>query len=367
MKKIIIAPDSFKETMSNIEVANIIYDCLKTKYSDYEYKVMPVADGGEGSLNAIMHNSDLNTFVCNNANMELCEVKYGITNSCGIVEVAENVGFKYKRDYSNPGNTTSYGVGEVIKEIVKKGIKKIYICLGGTITNDGGCGMASALGVKFYDENNKEFIPTGNTLTRISKIDNSNYLKQYNSIKLIGLCDVTNPLYGKNGASYVYAPQKGANEQEVEILDKGLRYLEKIVLKDIGLDVANEKGSGAAGGIGYAIQSFLNGKLQKGIQTILSIMNFNKELTNQTIIITGEGKLDSQSMQGKVIDGIVSIAKKKQIPVIVVTGKYEGKLEDYKKMGIEQIVVTNPQNIPFEIVKKICREQLKEAINKLEI
>ena len=367
MKKIIIAPDSFKETMSNIEVANIIYECLKAKYPDYEYKVMPVADGGEGSLNAIMHHNDLNTFKSNNANMELCEVKYGIINSFGVVEVAENVGFKYKRNYSNPGNTTTYGVGEVIKEIYKRGIKKIYICLGGTITNDGGCGMASALGVKFYDENNKDFIPTGNTLTKISKIDNSNYMKQYNDIKLIGLCDVINPLYGKNGASYIYAPQKGANEQEVEELDYGLRHLEQVVLKDLKIDVANHPGSGAAGGMGYAILSFLNGKLQKGIQTILSIMNFNKELDSDTIIITGEGKLDSQSMQGKVIDGIIKIAKKKNVPVIIVTGTYEGELKDYKKMGIDQIIVTNPDNIPFEIVKQKCKEQLKEAIDKLKI
>ena len=228
-------------------------------------------------------------------------------------------------------------------------------------------GMASALGVKFYDENNKDFIPTGNTLTKISKIDNSNYMKQYNDIKLIGLCDVINPLYGKNGASYIYAPQKGANEQEVEELDYGLRHLEQVVLKDLKIDVANHPGSGAAGGMGYAILSFLNGKLQKGIQTILSIMEFNKELDSDTIIITGEGKLDSQSMQGKVIDGIIKIAKKRNVPVIVVTGTYEGELKDYNKMGIDQIIVTNPDNIPFEIVKQKCKEQLKEAIDKLKI
>lgn len=367
MKKIIIAPDSFKETMSNIEVANVIYNCLKTKYPEYDYKVMPVADGGEGSLNAIMNDNNMDSFICNNANMEACEIKYGILNNCGIVEVAENIGYKHKREYSHPNNTTSYGVGEVIKEIITKGIKKIYICLGGTITNDGGCGLASALGVKFYDDNNHEFIPVGHTLKKISKIDNSHYLECYKDITIIGLCDVINPLYGKNGASYIYAPQKGADEQEVEELDYGLRQLEKVVLKDLKIDVANHPGSGAAGGLGYAILSFLNGKLQKGIQTILSIMEFNKKLDNDTIIITGEGKLDSQSMQGKVIDGIIRIARKKNVPVIVVVGTYEGKLEDYYNMGIDKLIVTNPDNIPFEVVKQICKEQLKEAIDKLKI
>lgn len=368
MKKIIIAPDSFKETMSNIEVASIIYDTLYALYPDYEYKLMPVADGGEGSLNSIVSDvNDLHTIECNNANMEMCSVKYGIVKNNGIVEVAENIGFKYKKPFSNPGNTTSYGVGEVIKELKNQGIKKIYVCLGGTITNDGGCGLASCLGVKFYDSDNKLFVPTGFTLNKIKKIDNSKYLEEYKDVSIIGLCDVTNPLYGKNGASYVYAPQKGANDEDVKVLDEGLKHLEEVVKRDLNIDAQLNPGSGAAGGIGYAIQSFLNGKLKKGIETILSLMDFKKEINDETIIITGEGKLDSQSLQGKVIDGIIKVVKNKKVPVIVITGKVDGNIEEFKNKGISKIIVTNPKNLPFSEVKKKCKEQLKEAIKKLEI
>lgn len=368
MKKIIIAPDSFKETMSNIEVANIIYDTLHPLYPEYEYKILPVADGGEGSLNSIITNkNDLYEIECNDANMELCKVKYGIIKNCGVVEVAENIGFKYKRPYSNPGNTTSYGVGEVIKHLKNQGIKKIYVCLGGTITNDGGCGIAAALGIKFYDINNNAFVPTGFTINKINKIDNSKYLEEYKDLEIIGLCDVTNPLCGENGASYVYAPQKGATKEEVKILDQRLKHLDEVVKRDLNIDASNIPGSGAAGGIGYAVVSFLNGKLKKGIETILSLMDFKKEITDETVIITGEGKLDSQSLQGKVIDGIIKLSKNKKVPVIVITGKVEGKKEEFKNKGIYDIIVTNPMNLSFTEVKKQCKEQLQEAIKTLKI
>ena len=158
MKKIIIAPDSFKETMTNIEVTDIIYNSLKEKYPNYEYKLFPIADGGEGSLNAF-HKSGGELKICNtvDANNEPIKANYLIFNNTIVIEVAQNVGFKYKKDYSNPGNTTTYGIGEVLKEALKSKLKKVYVCLGGTITNDGGCGLASSLGIKFYNKDNELF------------------------------------------------------------------------------------------------------------------------------------------------------------------------------------------------------------------
>ncbi len=366
MKKIIIAPDSFKETMSNLEVTDIIYKTLYNNYPDYEYKLFPIADGGEGSLSAFYKTGgQLKSCLAICANFEKEEVNYLIYNDTIILEVAQNVGFKYKLQSSNPGNTTTYGVGEVLKDALKTGLKKVCICLGGTITNDGGCGLASALGIKFYDKDNNEFIPVGNTLKDICRIDNSLYLKQYNDINIIGLCDVTNPLHGLNGASYIFSPQKGADEKMVYDLDQGLKHLERIVKRDLNVDKADFQGSGAAGGIGYAIVALLCGKLQKGIDTILDLIKFDQELTDDCIVITGEGKLDSQSLNGKVISGIIDRIKSNKTKVIVVCGKLEGKEEDYFKYGIDKVVVTNEENLPFEIVKIKCKEQLENVIKKI--
>ena len=368
MKKIIIAPDSFKETMSNIEVTDIIYNSLKELYPENIYKLFPIADGGEGSLNAF-YKSGGNLMTCETvgANNEPINANYLLFNDTIVIEVAQNVGFKYKEQFSNPGNTTTYGIGEVIKEAIKSGLKKVYVCLGGTITNDGGCGLASSLGVKFYNKENKEFVPTGDSLKEISRIDNKLYLEKYSDLQIVGLCDVTNPLHGLNGASYIFAPQKGATKEQVVSLNEGLIHLEKIVKKDLNIDKANYEGAGAAGGLGYCIVAFLNGKLQKGIDTILDLVKFEEEIEEDTIVITGEGKLDSQSLQGKVISGITKRVAGKKAKVVVVCGKLEGDKEYYYDKGVDQIIVTNEENLDFKIVKKVCKDQLFKAIRKLKL
>lgn len=368
MKKIIIAPDSFKETMTNIEVADMVYKVLKNKYPDYEYKVFPIADGGEGSLNSFAKAGGC-IKTCNAicANGETDEVNYMLYNDTIIIEVAQIVGFKYKNSNTTPANTTTFGLGEVLKEALKSGLKKVCFCLGGTITNDGGCGLASALGIKFYDKQNNEFVPTGETLHKINKIDNHLFLEQYNDIEIIGLCDVTNPLYGINGASYIFAPQKGADQKMVEELDFALKHLANIVKRDLHKDKASVEGSGAAGGLGYAIISMLNGKLKKGIDTILNLINFDNELTDDCIVITGEGKLDSQSMNGKVISGILNRTNNYNCEVIVICGKLEGNINDYYHYGIKDIIVTNEENLPFSEVKIQCKNQLINAIDKIRL
>lgn len=368
MKKIIIAPDSFKETMTNIEVADIIYKQLKNKYPNYEYKVFPIADGGEGSLNSFAKAGGC-IKKCNVrcANGQIDEVEYMLYNDTIIIEVAQIVGFKYKDNNATPANTTTFGLGEVLVEALKSGLKKVCFCLGGTITNDGGCGLASALGIKFYDDQNNEFIPTGETLCKINKIDNRLFLEKYNDIEIIGLCDVTNPLYGINGASYIFAPQKGADSKMVEELDFALKHLTNIVKRDLHNDKASEEGSGAAGGLGYAIISMLNGKLKKGIDTILNLINFDEELSDDCVVITGEGKLDSQSMHGKVISGILNRTNKYNCNVIVICGKLEGDIDYFYQYGINKIIVTNEENLPFSEVKIQCRNQLNNVIDKIRL
>lgn len=368
MKKIIIAPDSFKETMTNIEVTDIIYNTLKQIYPDYQYKLFPIADGGEGSLNAFYKcGGELKTCNSVGANNEPIEANYLLFNDTIVIEVAQNVGFKYKMEYSNPGNTTTFGIGEVLKEALKSGLKKVYFCLGGTITNDGGCGLASSLGIKFYDKNNNEFIPTGDTLKDIVHINNDLFKQQYNDLEIIGLCDVTNPLHGLRGASYIFAPQKGATKEQVISLNEGLIHLEKVVKKDLLIDKANYEGAGAAGGLGYCIVSFLGGKLQKGIDTILNLINLENEIEEGTVVITGEGKLDDQSLHGKVISGISQRVDSTKGKVVVVCGKLEGEKEYFYERGINQIIVTNEENLDFETVKKVCKKQLEEAVKNIKL
>lgn len=368
MKKIIIAPDSFKETMTNVEVSEIIYNSLRNKYPQFSYKIFPVADGGEGSLNSFSKTGGIiKKCLSEDANGNIAEVNYLLYSDSIVIEVAQNVGFKYKKEISDPGNTTTYGIGTTIKEALKSGLKKVYICLGGTITNDGGCGLASSLGVKFFNDKNEEFIPTGITLKNIKHIDNSYFLKEYKDIEFIGLCDVNNPLYGENGASYIFAPQKGATKEQVIELDEGLKCLEQKVMNSLNVDYANVPGAGAAGGLGYCIISMLNGKLQKGINTILDITNFDKEITDECIVITGEGKLDNQSLNGKVISGIMERIKNKKTHLIVICGKFDGDKEYFHKQGIDQIYITNEENFEFEIVKKICKQQLEKTIQKIDL
>lgn len=368
MKKIIIAPDSFKETMSNVEVTNIIFDNLCKKYKDYEYKLLPIADGGEGSLNTfLMCGGSMFSTPSTSANFELCEASYILLNDSIIIEVAQNVGFKFKKSSSNPGNTTTYGVGEVLKEALKSKSKKVYFCLGGTITNDGGCGLASSLGIKFFDKENNEFIPTGDSLLEIDRIDNTMFIEKYSDLEFIGLCDVTNPLHGLNGASYIFSPQKGASQNQVITLDEGLKHLEKIVIRDLNIDCANYPGCGAAGGLGYSILAFLNGKLKNGIETILELIEFENEINDETVVITGEGKLDNQSLNGKVISGILKKVKNKKAKLIVIVGKLEGEKEDYLSKGIDEIYVTNEEGLSFEEVKIKYKEQLANCVQKIKI
>lgn len=366
--RILVAPDSFKETMSSKEVCQIIHDELLHLYPKLEVEMLPIADGGEGSIDAICSNPNtrvVDTFSVG-PNMEKIKTCYGVIDEGKkvIIEVANHVGFTYKKESSTPSNTTTYGIGLTILEAMKEHPQEIYLCLGGSITNDGGCGLASALGIKFYNHENIEFIPTGNTLKEIQRIDTSSYLLK--DVSIIGLCDVKNPLYGKNGASYVFAPQKGAHPDMVVQLDQGLTHLSTIYKKTFSKDYSSYEGSGAAGGIGFAVLAFLNGKLQKGIETILELHHFNEKIQNCNFVITGEGKLDHQSMNGKVISGVLNHAKESHVPVIALVGTSLLTQEEIQSYGLSAVYETNIHHYPMDIVKKRCKEDLKEAVKKIQ-
>lgn len=299
MKKIIIAPDSFKGTMSSIKAGKIIKKKLEQRYP-YEFIALPVSDGGEGALSALKAQKKIKTRRewVTGPNFKKIKCMIGIYQKDTIViESADIVGFKHKKKNSTPGRTTTLGIGELIYKYYRKGYKKFILCLGGTITNDGGCGILSALGVKFYNEREEEFVPVGDTLQEIKRITQPSPIKE---LDVTVLADVKNPLSGTTGASYVYAKQKGATDADVVRLDAGLRHFAEVSKKHLGFDYSMKPGSGAAGGIGFAIFSYLNGKYESGIDKILEMISFDSFLKGSSLLITGEGMLDRQDRKSVV-------------------------------------------------------------------
>ncbi|MBQ7277380.1 MAG: glycerate kinase [Bacilli bacterium] len=337
---ILIAMDSFKGTFSSYTINNIIKDCLlKYKNDDIDnITCVNIADGGEGSVEAIIsgyNNRGIEAFVVNKKVegpfLKLIDSYYGIVRinnkTLAFIEVSSVVGFKYKEKHNDPGRVTTYGVGELIKDaIYKYNVEEIYICLGGSISNDCGVGMCASLGYEFYDSKGFCFIPDGKTLNNIVKIKKDpNMAKLLEKVKIYCLCDVTNPLYGPKGASFVFARQKGATEEDLVVLDDNLKFFSKLCEKDLGVDPNDvySPGSGAAGGIGYAVHSLLDGEILSGIKTILRLNDFDNLIEKADIVITGEGKIDSQSFDGKVISEIRDRCEKENKKLIGIFGSID--------------------------------------------
>ncbi|MDD2445737.1 MAG: glycerate kinase [Clostridia bacterium] len=361
--KIIISPDSFKGTMSSFVVGNIIKDEIEKTLSNVEIIRLSISDGGENTIDTFYENCK-GEYVedhFTSPNFVKQKFKYVKFNKTAVIEAGQCAGLNFATQ-KNPMKTTSLGMGEQVLHAISSGIKNIYLALGGSATNDGGAGMLSAMGVKFFDFKNNEFIPVGGTLKNIKKIDVSNLEKNIKNISFTAMYDVTNPLYGKNGASYVYAKQKGASAKEIIFLDEGLKYFAEVVKNQLGIDM-NVFGSGSAGGIGGACYAFLNAEMLSGIDVVLEKSKFNEHLKNTSLIITGEGKFDSQSIMGKVVGGIAKRATKAKIPLIVFAGKNEiQNQEQLRKIGISKIYQTSTENQTFEEIKKNCKEDLRKAI-----
>lgn len=334
-KKIVVCPDSFKGTMSSLDVAEIIATEIYLNLSDAEVYTVPIADGGEGTLECYRRAvaGRMVGIQTRNSNFKPVGGEYYLTRDNAIIESAKVIGL-FQTEDKNPMRTTSYGVGKLIEDALKR-TRNIVLTLGGSSTNDGGTGIAAALGARFLDNDGKEFIPTGATLINIDKIDAS-ALPQIN---LTCMCDVNNPLYGKTGAAYVFAPQKGASPKTVQLLDEGLVHLSKIIKRDLGVDVSAIEGGGAAGGIAAGMVAFFGAKLKSGIETMLDTIHFDDIISDSIMIFTGEGRLDSQTMKGKAIDGIVKRAKKYDIPVIAICGQIEMGF-DLKSSGLALAIAT---------------------------
>ncbi|GMO39430.1 MAG: glycerate kinase [Termitinemataceae bacterium] len=368
MKNFIIIPDSFKGTMSSLEICNIMAESVKRFFCDANILCIPVADGGEGTVDAFLSavgGTKIDINVCGPFN-DVVPSFYGILSGAAkdgektaVIEMAACAGLPLAEGRLNPECSTTFGVGELIKSALDKGCSKIITGLGGSATNDGACGAASALGVRFFDKSGNTFVPTGGSLKDICRIDTSGIDPRLKDAQLISMCDIDNPLCGKTGAAYIFGPQKGASHPMVKRLDSGLKHLAEIVQHDMLLeDAAEIPGAGAAGGMGFGMKIFFGSKLQMGIETVLDTVQFDKLLKNADIVFSGEGKIDTQSLRGKVVIGIARRTKKAGVPLFAVVGDIGDNIESAYTEGVSAIFSINRVAIPFIEARRRAKTDL---------
>jgi glycerate kinase len=367
LNKAVLIPDSFKGTLSSIEICTIISDKIYKHFPHCHVVSIPVADGGEGSVDCFLSALGGEKIVetVSSPYFEDMESFYGLIDNTAVIEMAACAGLPLVEDRKNPSLTTTYGVGQLIMSAAKKGCKKIIVGLGGSSTNDGGCGAAAAVGVKFYDKKGNEFIPIGKTLIDIDRIDLSHKAKELDNIEIITMCDIDNPMYGPTGAAYIFGPQKGADEKMILELDKGLKNLCDVIERETGKDLKDVPGSGAAGAMGAGMIAFFNSVLQMGIETVLDTVKFDEIIEDADMIFTGEGRIDSQSLRGKVVIGVGKRAKNKNIPVTVIAGGAANNIDDAYDMGVTSIFTINRLPEDFEISRHKSKENLEATIDNI--
>lgn len=365
MKKVIIAPDSFKGTLSSVEVCKILSEELKKRYSDVEITEMPVADGGEGTVEAFLYSLGGEKVYCPVKSPLGSDKKafYGILpDGRAVIEMAEASGISIEKE-NNALRASTFGTGQLILNALDRGCRKILLGIGGSATTDGGIGAVAALGGRFLNGEGESVPLCGEGLSDIRSIDLSGLDKRLSECEITVLCDVKNPLYGEKGAAYVFSSQKGANENDVAVLDKGLRNLAEVTKKTLGEDYSRFEGAGAAGGLGFGLVAFLSARLMSGIDCVLLVTDFKEKAKNADLIITGEGRMDLQSLMGKVPFGISKNSSKSR--VIAVVGVSDIDISEAKKQGISEIIETNPFHLPFEKIKDNAELMLREAAEKI--
>ena len=342
--KFLFASDSFKGTLSSKEIMLLLEKSAKKIFPECETIGVPIADGGEGTVDAIIevtNGEKVNLEVCGPL-MEIEKVYYGkIDNNSAVIEMAIASGLPLvPKEKRNPLNTTTYGTGEMIKDALNKGYKDISIAIGGSATNDGGMGAMSALGIKFLDKDGNPLKGTGSDLEKVVDIDMSGMDPRIKDTKFTVMCDVNNPLTGPNGATYTFGKQKGGTPDILERLEKGMQNYEKIISKKTGIDVNKIQGSGAAGGLGAALCVFLKGTLKSGIETVLDLIRFDDLLKDVDMVVTGEGQIDWQSAFGKVPCGIGKRCQKHNIPAIAIVGGMGEGADKIYECGVDSIITT---------------------------
>lgn len=351
MEKILLVPDSFKGTLSSRQVCQVMAGQLRRFFPQAQVKSIPVADGGEGSVEAFLAaaGGERRTRTVTGPFGEPVEAFYGILGDgrTAVIEMAVCAGLPLAEGRLNPERATTYGVGELLLAAKEAGCTKAILGLGGSCTNDGGVGAAAALGAKFTRADGAAFIPTGGTLGEIAALDVSPVAQALQGMELTAMCDIDNPLYGEAGAAAVFAPQKGADAAMVARLDAGLRHLGQVSARCLGRDFSHLPGTGAAGGLGFGMAAFCGAQLRMGIDAVLDAVGFDSLLPGTDVVFTGEGKIDSQSARGKVVSGVAVRCRKAGVPVVAVVGQIGQGFEEMYQQGLTAVFSINRAAQPF--------------------
>ena len=368
--RIVIAPDSFKGCLRALDVAEAMRRGVQRVYLDSVIDMIPMADGGEGTVDAILcavKGEKIGVNVTDPLGRSI-KATYGLIDdgATAVIEMAAASGLTLLRpEERNPRITSTQGTGVLIKDALDRGVKKILLGIGGSATNDGGAGLATVLGVKLLDAQGKELSPGGATLANLVNIDMSGLDPRLSDVKIEVACDVQNPLCGPEGASAVYGPQKGANLEDVQVLDKALRNFGEHLSEFAGTNLLELAGGGAAGGLGAGVVGFLQAKLRPGSQIVLEGANAAEKIMHADLVLTGEGRTDSQTAYGKVPVGVAALAKSYHVPVLVISGSVEGPAGLLVDHGIASCFSVSEGPITLEEAYAKAEEQLERAVARI--
>ncbi len=368
--KIVVASDSFKGSLSSTEVAMAATRGIKAVYPDCEVVSVNVADGGEGTVDAIveaLHGEIVATTVSNPLGRPI-QAHYGIAGATAIIEMAAASGLPLLRpEERNPWVTSTHGTGEMIMDAISRGCRQFLVGIGGSATNDAGTGMLQAMGFRFYDANEKEILHCcGGTMQDIVRIDDSHVPDSVRQSTFTIACDVDTPFCGSEGAAPVFAPQKGADAAMVQQLDAGMASLAKVIEDKYRIDIVPIAGAGAAGGMGGAFRAFLHATLKHGIDMVLDAIDFNAIIQNADLVITGEGKIDFQTAKGKTAAGVLTRAKQQGIPVVAIGGCVE-MCDSVQQMGFAGIYPILEETMPLEVAMNptFASNNIKKTITRI--
>jgi glycerate kinase len=347
--RIAITPNAFRGSLSAFQAALCISDGLSQSRLSAETYLMPLADGGDGTLEVVYRalGGEKITLTVTSADGSPLDAQLGLMSDgqTAIVELAQASGLEHiPRERRDPKHTTTYGTGQLIRAAVERGFHRIIVGLGGSATNDGGAGAMQALGAKLLDSDGNEIPPGGAALARLAHIDASAVKRLLHDTEIIALCDVENPLTGPDGASRVFGPQKGATEDDIQLLDAALAHYGMLLKRDVGRDVLTVPGGGAAGGIAAGLLAFTNATLAPGAETLMKLLGYESLLEESDLVITGEGKLDAQTMSGKAVRAVADAALRRNLPVIALVGILDCSADDLRAMNLDAAysIVTEP-------------------------
>lgn len=353
LKKVTVASDSFKGSLTSLEVAHSVEKAVHEVFPACDVLKISVADGGEGTMEALQQTLGGELVVCNVEDPlgRTVEASYVVLNDgvTAVVEMSAASGMTLLTpDERNPLRTSTFGTGQLIRDALDKGFRKFLVGIGGSATNDAGMGMLSALGYRFLDEAGNEPVPSGAALRYVCSVDFSGVHAALSEAEFTVACDVTAPLYGPEGAAYVFAPQKGADASMVKELDEGMKHFAAVVSGITGMDVSQMPGAGAAGGLGYAFRQFLNARLVKGAEMVLDAIDFDELIAGSDLVITGEGCVDSQTLTGKTPYGVAQHAVRQGVPVVAIGGMVRIDYEQAKEAGFMEVIQVTPAGMSIE-------------------